>query len=228
MIQINNFNKAKQLLSKAAIINPKHAETHNNLGIVFKKLGKHEKAINCFFKAIEMNSKHPQAYNNLGTAHKELGKFMDAKKYYQKAIKLKPKYANAYNNLGMVFKELEEIDILINMGKCLKIPRDMMQDYRDLENNDSDIVNRNFDKKELTTFGYEYRSLISNCNILHNSSIKKIINTIITIIKENILKEEWIINQTEGVTKIDEIINVSTCDNCKPTDVVKLSRCSIM
>ncbi len=97
-----------------------------------------------------------------------------------------------------------------------------------IENSDDNDKNQYFDKKQISTFGYEYCSLLSNCNILLDTSIKTIIDTLITVIKENILKNDWITNVTEGVTKIDEIINVSTWDNCKPTDVVKLSRCSIM
>ena len=31
-------------------------------------------------------------------------------------------------------KELEKIDILLNMGKCLKIPENLIQDYRNLDN----------------------------------------------------------------------------------------------
>ena len=96
-----------------------------------------------------------------------------------------------------------------------------------IENSDNDKKKQIFDKKELSTFGYEYRSLLSNCNILLDSSIRTIIDTIITVIKENILKDEWIINVTEGITKIDEIRTVDYFNN-KPVDVVKMSRCSIM
>ena len=96
-----------------------------------------------------------------------------------------------------------------------------------LENNDNDITDISFDKNKFDAFKYNYRSMIPKCNILSDSSIRKITDTLITIIKENILKNEWVINVTEGVTKIDEIRTVDSINN-RPIDVVKISRCSIM
>ena len=44
--QIKNFDVAKELLLKTIQINPNYADAHNNLGIVFKVVGDHQKAIN--------------------------------------------------------------------------------------------------------------------------------------------------------------------------------------
>ena len=43
-IQTKNFNKALQLLNKAILIQPNHADAHNNLGNVLKELKEHQKA----------------------------------------------------------------------------------------------------------------------------------------------------------------------------------------
>ena len=62
------MEQAKQLFDKALKINPKHSETHNNLGLVFKELEEPQQSIQCFQKAIEIEPNYAPAHNNLGMA----------------------------------------------------------------------------------------------------------------------------------------------------------------
>ena len=39
---------------------------HNNLGVIFKELGEHQKAKECYEKAIEINPNYVDAHYNLG------------------------------------------------------------------------------------------------------------------------------------------------------------------
>ena len=52
--QTNKPNLAKPFLQKAIQVNPNNIKTHNNLGMVFQKLGEHQTAINSFEKAISI------------------------------------------------------------------------------------------------------------------------------------------------------------------------------
>jgi len=104
----NNLQDAQNYYQKVLKIDPNYVNAHNNLGIIFQKLGKGQKAKDCLEKAIEINPNNADAYNNLGNIFKSLGERQKAKDCYEKAITINPNYADAHNNLGIVFKELGE------------------------------------------------------------------------------------------------------------------------
>ena len=54
---------------------PKHEGAHNNLGLIFSKLGKSSQAIACYEKAIEIKSDYTAAFVNLGLVYTEQGQF---------------------------------------------------------------------------------------------------------------------------------------------------------
>ena len=104
--QKNNLQDAQNYYQKVLEIDPNHADTHNNLGIIFQKLGEAQKAKSYFENAIEFNPDYTDAHFNLGNLFKELGEHQKAKDCYEQVIKIDPNYANAHNNLGAIFKEL--------------------------------------------------------------------------------------------------------------------------
>ena len=59
------------MLAKAVQIKPNHAHAHNNLGITFKELGKHQEALACYKNAILVDPNHTLAVNNLSILLKE-------------------------------------------------------------------------------------------------------------------------------------------------------------
>ena len=99
---------AQKLYNQVLKIDPNYVDAHNNLGIIFKALGEHQKAKSCYEKAIEINPNYVDAHNNLGSILKELGENQKAKDCYEKAIEINPNYINALNNLGVIFQELGE------------------------------------------------------------------------------------------------------------------------
>jgi len=108
--QNNNFQDAQYYYQKVLKIDPDHINTHNNLGVIFKKLGENQKAKECFEKVIKIDPNYAGAHNNLGVIFIELGENQKAKECFEKAIEINPNYADAYNNLGAIFQELEEIE----------------------------------------------------------------------------------------------------------------------
>ena len=52
LAETKKFVEAKQMLIKAVQIKPNHALAHNNLGITFKELGKHQEALASYKNAI--------------------------------------------------------------------------------------------------------------------------------------------------------------------------------
>jgi len=83
------------------------AITHNNRGISYVKLGKHEKAIDDFNNAIKIDPEYEEAYNNRGISYAELGKHENAIEDFTKAIEIDPEFAEAYINRGISYFELK-------------------------------------------------------------------------------------------------------------------------
>ena len=52
------FDLAKPLLEKAIKINPNYADVYYNLGVTFKGLQEHQKAISCYKKAITIQANY--------------------------------------------------------------------------------------------------------------------------------------------------------------------------
>jgi tetratricopeptide (TPR) repeat protein len=108
-VQTKKFDLAKSLLHKAIQIQPNYAKAHNNLGVVLKKLGEHQKAISSFEKTIQIQPNYAMAHNNLGIVLQELGEHQKAISSFEKAIQIQPNFAKVYHNLGMVYGELGEL-----------------------------------------------------------------------------------------------------------------------
>ena len=104
----NNFKTALNLYQDIIKIDPYHASSYYNLGLVFQRLHEFNKAKDFYKKAIEINPNHVGSYNNLGTIFQGLGEIQKAKECYEKVIKINPNYANAHYNLGNIFKKLGE------------------------------------------------------------------------------------------------------------------------
>ena len=100
---------AQDLYNQVLKIDPNYVDAHNNLGIIFKALGEHQKAKSCYEKAIEINPNYADAHNNLGAIYQDLGENQKAIVCYEKTIEINPNYTDTLNNLGVVFAELSKI-----------------------------------------------------------------------------------------------------------------------
>ena len=117
MAQTKNFDKAKQLLQKAIKIQPNAVAAHNNLGIVFKKLGKLQKSISSFEKAIQINPNYADAHYNLGIVLQKLGEYQKAINEGKKAIKIFSKDENFYRLIALSYfhkKEYEKAEKMLS------------------------------------------------------------------------------------------------------------------
>ena len=68
LAKLNRAEEARDALEKVLILDPRHANAHNNLGIVLTQLGKIEDAVTWYRRAISPNPRHATAYQNLGNA----------------------------------------------------------------------------------------------------------------------------------------------------------------
>lgn len=115
-----NPNKAIKLLEKALMISQhkkdivETARTNNNLGIVYRDLGKFEEAKALSEQAIKVHDSVIQAsaFNNIGACNRSLGMYEAAIDNYLKALKIYEAknyledQATVNNNIGMVYSYL--------------------------------------------------------------------------------------------------------------------------
>jgi tetratricopeptide (TPR) repeat protein len=133
--QNDNNEAAFDLISRAIRINKNSSVYHNNLGGVFKKLGKTNEAIASYTRAIALSPDYAEAHYNLGNMLREQGKADDAVTHFTHAIAFKPDYVNAYNNLGTAFKDLDRLDeAKANYEQALVLDPDLAEAHNNLGN----------------------------------------------------------------------------------------------
>jgi tetratricopeptide (TPR) repeat protein len=84
---------------RAIALEPKNADFHNGLAILYGDKGDVDKAIESYQKAVELKPNHVY-YLSLGIAYEKRGKVEEAIKAYQESIKIKPTFTYALYNLG--------------------------------------------------------------------------------------------------------------------------------
>ncbi|MFH1771280.1 MAG: tetratricopeptide repeat protein [Candidatus Omnitrophota bacterium] len=101
--QQKDLDKALELISESASINPNSPQAHFRLGIVYASKGEFAKAIECFKRTISLDPLFTKAYTNLGSAHGKLSQYPEALETLQKAKSLDKENPAIYYNMGMVY-----------------------------------------------------------------------------------------------------------------------------
>ena len=104
--EMDLLNEALNEYQKVLTIDPRDADMHYGLGLVYAQLRQHDNAINEFKITVEIDPTFASAYNNLGTIYKRLARWEDALVEYQRAITMNPKKPVYYFNLGTVYHAL--------------------------------------------------------------------------------------------------------------------------
>ncbi len=151
---INTFDESEDKYKKAIELNPKDAEAHNNLGILYYNQNKFIEAEYEIKKAIRLDSNDAGAHNNLGALYYNQNKFIEAEYEYKKAIELNPNHAGAHNNLGGLYytqKKFKEAEYEIKKAIELK------HDYAEAHYNLGELYSKQNKFKEAE---YEYKKAI--------------------------------------------------------------------
>jgi len=96
-----------EAVEKIALYDP---SVPNQLGLLYRKLGKNEKAAEKFEAAIRLNPRQEGAAYNLGNALRALGRIDEAISLYQEALLLSPNSADILNNMGQAYKAKGEFE----------------------------------------------------------------------------------------------------------------------
>ena len=101
------IDKAIQLFTKAARLQPDSPEALNRLGLLHYSQGELAKALESFQQALQIGQ-DKAAYNNRGLCQYYLGNYDDAVRDFSSAIQIDPKFAEAYNNRGLAYHRKKE------------------------------------------------------------------------------------------------------------------------
>lgn len=103
-LMVRDYTQAITHLMKAAELDPKNHEVHNNLGMAYYFKGEKGLAKEHILKALELNDKNTDARSNLGSLAFEDGDLDTAEKIYLKCLKdlTYEKQARVYLNLALI------------------------------------------------------------------------------------------------------------------------------
>ncbi len=120
--QKGDTHEMLEYLTHSTKLNPKYADGHFNLGIIYLKKGDFNNAVNSFFKTINIRPEDSNALNMLGVAFFKKGNIKSSISYYSKAIKLNPQNEKIYNNLAIAYSKSGNLEAAISIYlKALKI-----------------------------------------------------------------------------------------------------------
>jgi tetratricopeptide (TPR) repeat protein len=85
---------------RAVDLDPNFAIAYNNLGNVFRSLGRLDSALLCYERALALSPNIAEFHNNLGNTLKDQGKMVEARSCYERAVGLNHNLAHAHYNLA--------------------------------------------------------------------------------------------------------------------------------
>jgi tetratricopeptide (TPR) repeat protein len=104
---------AIRALQKAVELKPAEARYHNNLGHVFRSLGRLSDARRELRTAVELRPIFPGAHYNLGLTLHALGQVREAEAHFRQACAQDSEYVQAYYWLGLVRQDLGQLDAAV-------------------------------------------------------------------------------------------------------------------
>jgi tetratricopeptide (TPR) repeat protein len=102
--EVENFEKAEQILKQGLAIDPENVRLHFRLGVVYDKWGRKEASIEQMKTVINLDPKHANALNYLGYTYADMGQNLDeAERLIREALKYKPDDGYITDSLGWVY-----------------------------------------------------------------------------------------------------------------------------
>jgi predicted O-linked N-acetylglucosamine transferase (SPINDLY family) len=104
-LQMQQPQKALEVLSQAAQVQPHDLVVHMSLGAAHAALGRNEAAVSAYDRAIALAPGIPEAHFDRGNALRALGRNAEAALSFERALALNPNNPGARNNLGITLFE---------------------------------------------------------------------------------------------------------------------------
>lgn len=108
-LELDDPQRAVDLISRAIAINARHAPAHHNLAIALAELGLFEAAVHAYDAALALAPDDAKTHNDRGNALADLGQNEAAVESYDRALALDPDYAEAHYNRGCALAALSQM-----------------------------------------------------------------------------------------------------------------------
>ena len=108
--QAGTYKDEETLWQTTLVKNPDSSMAYNNLGLLLKRQGRMNEAIENYHKALQLDPNNYEALNNLGNILKTGRHLDEAIECYRQAIQINPKYYEALNNLGAALAAKGQVD----------------------------------------------------------------------------------------------------------------------
>jgi tetratricopeptide (TPR) repeat protein len=103
LVENGKLKEAKTVFENLRSNYPHVSVFHNNLGVVYKRLGLLPEAVTAYQQAIKIQPQYPEAYYNLALALREQGEFRQAEDAYHRALVADPDFRDANYNLAVLY-----------------------------------------------------------------------------------------------------------------------------
>ena len=122
-LELGDFNRAKDILSKSMRWSPNYAPSYFTMGVVFMREKAFERAGEYLQKAIELQPSMTNAYSVLGKLSLQQGKLQEARNYFEQAIKIGKKmgihhyalsFASSKNDIEIMRQKIGDESYLIS------------------------------------------------------------------------------------------------------------------
>lgn len=118
----NDFKNAEKFYLKALQEDPNFVEIYDNLGRIYRRIGKYEKAIFNYKKSLELYPEGIMAHQNIAVVYSIKKDYENAIKEYHKIIDLAPNNAEGYFGLANSYMTISKFDLAIkNAEKTIEI-----------------------------------------------------------------------------------------------------------
>ena len=100
LLSAGRIDDAAEKYIAVLAVDENNVDALNNLGVVFGRCGRLEKAIAHFHRAIDVRPDISQLHYNLAATYQRLGRVTEAERFYNEAIRLKPEASQPRYNLA--------------------------------------------------------------------------------------------------------------------------------
>ena len=104
--QMGDAQRSVEALARAIQYDPDNPQYHNNLGVIYRSLGRLEEARACYQTTIRLSPQNPEAHSNLAAILRLKGEFEAAIDSCLEAIRLSPETEEGYFNLALTYQAM--------------------------------------------------------------------------------------------------------------------------
>ena len=116
LIQLGEFDDARDSLTRAVELDPGQADAHNSIGVLHNRLNRHDLAAHAFIKSLEARPQFIKPYVNVCFSLRQTAEWDQAKKFADMALGL-PEYSPKYSpNFEQVYRAVCDFEGLEKLG----------------------------------------------------------------------------------------------------------------